>query len=110
MLTEFAGQLSDKANVTFDVETNRIRYVLNLLITRQDLTLFSCLAHIIHLATQAVISTHSKSKHYDPQNPDAHLPLPIISGALGDPNRRDEIGLVRAIAVKVSCLHLVQTH
>jgi hypothetical protein len=52
-----------------------------------------CLAHIINLATQAFISTHSKSKHYDPAEPDADL--------TGD-NGRDVVGLVRAISVKVA--------
>lgn len=49
-----------------------------------------CLAHIINLATQALISTHSKSEHYNPAEPDADL-------AVG----RDVVGLVRAICVKV---------
>ena len=52
-----------------------------------------CLAHIINLATQALILTHSKSKHYDPAEPDADL--------TGD-NGRDVVGLVRAISVKVT--------
>jgi hypothetical protein len=50
----------------------------------------SCLAHVINLATQALISTYSKSPHFDPKNPEAHVPT-----------SRDEVGLVRAIAVKV---------
>jgi hypothetical protein len=54
---------------------------------------YSCLAHVINLATQALISTYSKAPHYDPKNPDAHIPT-----------SRDEVGLVRAIAVKV-CLN-----
>jgi hypothetical protein len=52
-----------------------------------------CLAHIINLATQALISTHSKSKHYDPAEPDADLTVG---------NGRDVVGLVRAISVKAS--------
>jgi hypothetical protein len=50
----------------------------------------SCLAHIINLATQTLISTYSKAPHFDPTNPEAHVPT-----------SRDEVGLVRAIAVKV---------
>ncbi|KAF8224474.1 hypothetical protein L208DRAFT_1311083, partial [Tricholoma matsutake] len=50
-----------------------------------------CLAHIINLATQALITTYSKSKHYNPADPDADLAGP----------ERDEVGLVRAICVKV---------
>ena len=53
-----------------------------------------CLAHIINLATQALISTRSKAKYYNPHAIDEHEP---------DTNRidHDEIGLVRAIVVKV---------
>jgi hypothetical protein len=37
-----------------------------------------------------LISTYSKSPHFDPKQPDAHVPT-----------SRDEVGLVRAIVVKV---------
>ena len=57
------------------------------------LTFYSCLAHVINLATQALISTYSKAPYYDPEKPEAHVP-----------SSRDEVGLVRAIAVKV-CLN-----
>lgn len=50
----------------------------------------SCLAHVINLATQALISTYSKSPHFDPKQPDVHVPT-----------SRDEVGLVRAVVVKV---------
>jgi hypothetical protein len=52
------------------------------------------LAHVINLATQALIKGHSKAKYYTPANPNEHIPdvdAPV----------RDEVGLVRAIAVKV---------
>lgn len=55
---------------------------------------YSCLAHIINLATQAMISTHSKAKYYNPAMPDEHLP--DSTGPY-----RDEVGLIRAVAVKV---------
>jgi hypothetical protein len=55
-----------------------------------------CLAHIINLATQAVITSYSKSKHYDPTDPEADLTGPRTERG------RDEVGLVRAICVKVS--------
>lgn len=54
----------------------------------------SCLGHVINLATQALITTYSQSPHYDPEAPEND-----IAGTNGP--RRDEIGLVRAIAVKV---------
>jgi hypothetical protein len=56
--------------------------------------LLRCLAHVINLATQAVIKAHSKSKFYDPSKPDDHIP--DTSGF-----SRDAVGLVRAICVKV---------
>jgi hypothetical protein len=56
--------------------------------------LYSCLAHIINLATQALISTYSKAPHFDPKDPEAHVPT-----------SRDEVGLVRAITVKVHFNH-----
>ena len=52
-----------------------------------------CLAHVINLATQALIKAHTKSKYYNPINPEEHLPT--TTGYT-----RDEIGLVRAISVK----------
>lgn len=53
-----------------------------------------CLAHIINLATQALISTRSKAKYYDPNAEDSHVPN-------SEPGAdRDEVGLIRAIAVK----------
>ena len=51
----------------------------------------SCLAHVVNLATQALISTYSKSPHFDPKNPEAHIPT-----------TQDEVGLIQTIAVKVS--------
>lgn len=54
----------------------------------------SCLAHIINLATQALISAYSRAPHFDPKDPEAHIPT-----------SRDEVGLVRAIAVKVHSNH-----
>ena len=57
----------------------------------------SCLAHVINLATQALIKGHSKAKYYSPTKPDEHVP--DVDAIL-----RDEVGLIRAIAVKVSPL------
>lgn len=53
-----------------------------------------CLAHIINLATQVLISTRSKAKYYNPHNIDEHTPDV-------DALERDELGLIRAISVKV---------
>ena len=56
---------------------------------------YRCLAHVIKLAAQAVISTRSKSKYYsgNPENDDL---LDDLGGS-----ERDEIGIIRAICVKV---------
>jgi hypothetical protein len=59
--------------------------VANIPITR-------CLAHVIHLATRALISTYSKAPYYDPGQP--HILGPAQS------SHRDEVDLIRAIVVK----------
>lgn len=55
---------------------------------------FSCLAPVINIATQKLISGYSKSLHYNPHEPHTHVPNT-------DDIMRDEIGLLRAIVVKV---------
>ena len=55
---------------------------------------FSCLAHIVNLATQALLAAHSKSKAYDPKEPNHDLVAKHGS-------QRDEVGLVWSICVKV---------
>jgi hypothetical protein len=59
-----------------------------------------CLAHVINLATQALISGYSKTKYFDPAHPEAHEPESL------EHFERDVVGLIRAITVKVlySCL------
>jgi hypothetical protein len=54
-----------------------------------------CLAHIVNLATQALIATRSKSKYYNPHELEGHIPDV-------EAFEHDEIGLVQAIVVKVS--------
>lgn len=56
-----------------------------------------CLAHIINLTTQALISTHSKSKHYNPAEPNADLTVGY---------ERDVVSLVRMISVKAIHFHV----
>jgi hypothetical protein len=55
----------------------------------------SCLAHVINLATQALLSTYSKTKFFNPEKPEEHNP--DLEAA-----ERDVVGLVRAITVKVN--------
>lgn len=69
-----------------------------LLIVDNLLNLFSCLAHIINLATQALISTRSKAKYYNPHDNEIHE-TPNMDAEPG--HQRDEVGLIRAICVKV---------
>ena len=62
-----------------------------------------CLAHIINLATQAVISAHSKSRYYNGNPEDDHLPEDVNG------TERDEIGIVHAICVKVCSFDFIVT-
>jgi hypothetical protein len=100
---EFAKRYQGKVGTTFNVKRAHIRYVSFFLMSCVMLKLWSsCLAHIINLATQALIYTRSKAKYYNPHDIDAHVPE---TSSL----ERDELGLVRAIVVKVStCFILVQ--
>ena len=54
------------------------------------------MAHIINLATQAFTGPYSTMAHYDPSTTNDNLE-PACNN-----NHHDEIGLIRAIAVKVS--------
>lgn len=58
--------------------------------------LIRCLAHVINLATQALLSTYSLASHFDPEAQHDYNPDDV------DANERDEVGLIRAITVKVS--------
>lgn len=77
MMEHFSKHIEDETKKKFDFKKQRLR----------------CLAHIINLATQALLSTHSKSKHVDAMKPDDDL---VVSRH----GQRDEVGLVRSIAVK----------
>ena len=57
----------------------------------------SCMAHIINLTTQAFLGAYSTTAHYDPS-----MTNDTIEPAWDNDDQRDEIGLVRAIAVKAS--------
>lgn len=64
-----------------------------------------CLAHVINLATQALLATYSKAKYYEPGmfDIDNDFGIPGADGIW-----RDEIGLIRAISVKVGLLITLQ--
>jgi hypothetical protein len=104
MLKEFALHYKQKTGKEFDVAKRHIRYTNTIHINFSfDLHLIinylRCLAHILNLATQLLISTKSKAKYYsvhDDNVPDADTADPE------QPNH-DEVGLVHAICVKVWC-------
>ncbi|KAJ7211844.1 hypothetical protein C8J57DRAFT_1256633 [Mycena rebaudengoi] len=80
MLQEYARQILRATGEVWDPIERRI----------------NCLAHVINLATQKLISTYSKSAHFNTHDPNAHIPDTTCSTQ----GLRDEIGLLRAIAVK----------
>ena len=55
---------------------------------------YRCLAHVINLATQLLITNYSSTKHFDPENPTNHEPNIEVSV-------QDEVGLIHSIVVKV---------
>lgn len=89
MMKEFAAQLKTATGRKYNWRKRKIKYASPPAYRVQILTNNSCLAHVINLATQMLISTYSSSPHFDPKQPDAHIPT-----------SRDEVGLVRAIVVK----------
>ncbi|KAG6904879.1 hypothetical protein DXG01_006492 [Tephrocybe rancida] len=54
-----------------------------------------CLAHVINLATQAVISVYSPAKHFNTAKPEEHEPDTEGEG------KHDEVGIIRTVVVKV---------
>ncbi|THH18798.1 hypothetical protein EUX98_g8896 [Antrodiella citrinella] len=77
MLREFAKHIFTKTGKAYDVKSRQV----------------NCIAHVINLATQALIAAYSKSPHFDPADPLSHKPDRHAA-------QRDEIGLIRAIVVK----------
>jgi hypothetical protein len=99
MIKEFAWRFQKKTGQQFDTRRH-IRQVLSFIANAVILLYDRCLAHIINLATQALISTHSKAKYYNPNAAEEHIPDV-------DAWNRDEVGLIRTICVKASLLYLV---
>lgn len=97
MIRELAARLTAATGKTYSWKKRKIKSVDSRTGLFQSLTTDSCLAHVINLATQMLISTYSKSPHFDPKEPDAHVPT-----------TRDEVGLVRAIVVKVWIIYLAR--
>jgi hypothetical protein len=99
MLKELATRLHARTGKTYHWKKRRVKFVTSYITHSLQLLTEnpgSCLAHVINLATQMLISSYSKSPHFNPNQPDAHTPT-----------SRDEVGLVRAIAVKVSLMMMI---
>ena len=97
MMEEFAARLKAVMGKRYKWRKQKIKWVMHAFTRLFKLITspLSCLAHVINLATQALIVTYSKSPHFNPKNPEAHIPTSC-----------DEVGLVRAIVVKV-CLQYI---
>ena len=76
--------------VRLEEEEDQVGLFIDVLPFRSLLINYSCLAHVINIATQKLIKTYSDSPHFNPKKPDDHVPT-----------SRDEVGLVRTIVVKV---------
>lgn len=106
MMKEFARRLKKKHKKVYHGGEDHIRYALpDLSPTKMaySICLRSCLAHVINLATQALIKHRSPAAYYDSNTPDAHVPSLDPTPELGF--RRDELALVRAIFVKVRIMY-----
>lgn len=108
MLAEFGqrvnASLEHKNKTRWNWRTYHIRYfTFQSKIISFLMVLSSCLAHVINLATQALISGYSPTKHFDPGQPTDHEP-DVNS------NQRDPVGLIRAITVKVRVASATSQH
>ena len=95
MMNKLAMWLKNSTGKIYYWRKQKIKFVCSLTCVFQLLMNDSCLAHVINLATQLLISTYSKSPHFDPTHPNAHVPTSC-----------DEVGLVRSIVVKVWIIYL----
>ena len=68
-----------------------------------NLNVNRCLAHIINIATQALILTRSKVKYYDSSAQEIELSYIYT-------DMRDKVGLICAICVKVCLLFFMKIH
>ena len=96
MMQEVAVRLKATTGKKYKWRKMKIKLVFSDVCFELLTILCSCLAHVINLATQTLISAYSKAPHFNPKNPEAHVPT-----------SRDEVGLVRAISVKVCIMSLL---
>ena len=77
MMDEFLKLIMEKTGKTFNGNKRCIQYDIFKLLFKylNSFSMLSCLAHVINLATQALIKTYTKSKHYNPASPDDHMPI-----------------------------------
>ena len=97
MMKELAVRLKTSTGKKYYWRKRKIKFVTVISFTHAFHLLmnYSCLAHVINLVTQSLISTYSKSPHFDPKQPNAHVPT-----------SRDKVGLIRSIVVKVWIIFL----
>ncbi|KAK0222639.1 hypothetical protein EDD85DRAFT_959882 [Armillaria nabsnona] len=76
-MVEYSFRIRLAGDTKYEAEQNRVR----------------CSSHSVNLGSQKFMRTYSKAPHYDPHNPDAHIPTD-----------RDEVGIIRAISVKEGSL------
>ena len=99
MMEEFAKRYHQKSGKCLNIKRGHIRWVLISILSYlfYDSIYCRCLAHIINIATQALIATCSKARYYNPHVLNEHEP--DANGT--DVTDRDEVGLICAIVVKV---------
>ena len=95
MMDEFARCYEKRTSQIFDLKKHHIRYVSAFSLHNiYNKYILICLAHIINLTTQVLISMQSKSKYYDPSQDEHPTDIDIIIN-------HNKVGLVRAICVNV---------
>lgn len=76
MMEQFQRCVETKCNQTFIADQRRIRYVRHCLLCGKVYRprCIRCLAHIVNLATQAVIKATSAAPLYNLHEPESHIP------------------------------------
>ena len=96
MIEELVLRYQQKTGKVYDFKNCHIQYAKwSITIEINRLPFSRCLAHIINLATQALIKTRSDAKYYSPHKENHE----DIHG--GDGAEHNELGLVRVFCVKV---------
>ena len=89
MIEELALRYQQKTGKLYDFKNRHIRYAKrSITIEINHLPFSRCLAHIINLATQALMKTWSSAKYYSPHKEDQE---DLDDGSSAE---HDELGLV----------------